>query len=84
MGRPRKVTVTNKTEDKESVASQAAEARADLKKEALKEKEAIKEAKHADKQGEFFNKNVRYKFKDGISCTVMYNKSSEIIDRIMN
>ena len=83
MGRPRKITVTE-ADSKESIESQAEQARADLKKEAVKEKEEAKAAKHADKQGEFFDKNVLYKFKDGGTCRVYCNKSEEIITRIMN
>jgi sulfite reductase alpha subunit-like flavoprotein len=78
MGRPRKIK-----EEDSTLAQQVADANADLKKEAQKEKEAIKAAKHEDKQGEFYNKNVRYKFKDGTYCTVRYNNSKEIVERIM-
>ena len=76
MGRPKKIK-----ESKESIESQVADANADLKKEATKEKEAIKAAKHSDKVGEYYNKNVLYKFKQGPDCLVYYNNSNEVVAR---
>jgi regulator of replication initiation timing len=75
-GRPKKV----KEELKESIETQIEQAHVDLKKEAIKEKEAIKQAKTNPHFGKYYGKNLRYKYKDGGTCHVYYNKTDEIID----
>lgn len=77
-----------KRKSKNAPTSSADEFFEDIVEERVKaEKKAQKETVTSHKEpevGEFYGKNVVYHFKDGTTCTVMYNKEKKMLERRFN
>lgn len=81
MGRPKKVKIVQK---QDAHADKTAP-KLTIKEQIIKDREEFNgPKKHEENHGEYYNKNILYKYKDGTTCRVYCNNSSEIVTRIMN